>query len=411
MDRRFSYSPAVSPLHDAAAVEPLLAGLGTPLTQAGGALSRPEEAPLDRPLVHVVLTGGTERIVLERLRQRAARGGDEPVLLVAHPTHNSLPACLELLARVRHDGGTGRIVFLQGDADDGARLGEVVHLAGVASALRRARLGAVGPPSDWLVASAHDAAVVRASWGPELVAIPSEELMARLAAAPAEPERMRGLLAGARTSAVAATALAPASAVRGALAALVAEHRLSALTVRCFELVTAQRTSACLALAQLADEGVPAGCEGDVPSAIALLWLRLLTGRAAWMANPAAISPERGEILLAHCTVPLGLVRGYDLQTHFESGLGVALGGELEPGPVTLVRIGGRRLERLWSAEGELVAAPRAAALCRTQATVRTARAPLEELLRAPLGNHVVLIPGHCAERLLASRELILGAV
>lgn len=408
MASRFTYAPAVSPLHDAAAVERLLATLAETLADAGGAPASVEEAPLDRPLAHVVLTGGTEGLVLERLGRRAERAGREPVLLVAHPTHNSLPACLELLARVRLDGGSGRIVFLGGAADDAGHLAEAVHLASVAQALRRARLGVVGAPSDWLVASAPAAETVRASWGPEVVALPMSELTQRLAAAPSAPEPARGLVGGARASAVAGRDLAMAGAVHDALAALVREHRLSALTLRCFDLVTGPRTTGCFALAQLADDGIPAGCEGDVPSALALLWLRLLTGRAAWMANPARIAPERGELLLAHCTVPRSLVDRYDLETHFESGLGVALGGDFAPGPVTLVRIGGRRLEQLWLAEGELVAAPREAALCRTQATVRSAPAALEELLRAPLGNHVVLTAGHRGDQLRASRALIL---
>ena len=37
MDTRFTFSPVASPLHDAAAVQRLLAGLGEALTRAGGA--------------------------------------------------------------------------------------------------------------------------------------------------------------------------------------------------------------------------------------------------------------------------------------------------------------------------------------------------------------------------------------
>ncbi len=405
MDRRYRYQPLASPLHDPVAVAGLLGGIEAILTRTGGETASPEGSATHEPLVYVVLTGGTERLVLERLAQRPR----EPVVLVAHPTHNSLPACLEILARVRGDGGTGRIVLLGGGTDDAGRLREAVHLARVAAGLRRARIGAIGPPSDWLVASAHEAAVVRATWGPELVAVPMQELTGRLAGLAPDPVLTQGLVRQARTSAVAEAEIQRASTLRGALAALVAEHRLDAVTVRCFDLVTGLRTSGCLALSQLSDDGVPAGCEGDVPSALALLWLHRLLGGAAWMANPARLAPERGEIVLAHCTVPRSLVRSYDVQTHFESGLGVALGGELPPGPVTLVRLGGPRLEKIWLSEGELVDSPHEAALCRTQAIVRTDPAALAELLRAPLGNHVVLVPGHHAERLRCSRELILG--
>ncbi|MGC4123222.1 MAG: hypothetical protein QM765_53385 [Myxococcales bacterium] len=409
LDRRFSFSPAASSLHDAASVDRILSGLADALAKAGGVRAVPEDAPLDQPLLHVILTGGTERLVLERLRTRASKSHREPVILVAHPAHNSLAASLEILARVRADGGSGRIVLVEGDpAGDVERLRETAHLSHVGISLRRARLGAVGEPSEWLVASSHNAATVKKSWGPEVVSIALRDFHERVAAAQADAALSKDLLSGAGKSEVPEAEVLKASGVYRVLEALVAEHRLWALTVRCFDLVTQQRTTGCLALSKLADDGIPAGCEGDVPAAVALLWMHLLTGDAAWMANPASISPQRGEMVLAHCTVPRTMVRAYDVRTHFESDLGVAVAGELGPGPVTLVRIGGEQLEQIWLAEGELVKAPRQERLCRTQALVKVDPAALEQVLERPLGNHLVMIPGRKAKLLQASRELIL---
>jgi L-fucose isomerase-like protein len=203
--------------------------------------------------------------------------------------------------------------------------------------------------------------------------------------------------------------IARATSVYAALEGLVTEHRLWALTVRCFDLVTTLRTTGCFALSRLSDDGVPAGCEGDVPSAVALLWLFLLTGDVSWMANPARVSIERGEIVLAHCTVPRKLVGEYDVRTHFESGLGVALAGDFAQGPVTLVRLGGARLEELWCCEGQLSVPERDESLCRTQVCVETDCGAVYKMLERPLGNHVVVLPGHREDLLLSSRELVLG--
>ena len=106
------------------------------------------------------------------------------------------------------------------------------------------------------------------------------------------------------------------------------DHNLDALTLRCFDLVLQDRATGCLALAQLNDDGVTAGCEGDIPSVLGLLWARLLTGRPGWMANPARVDAGRGRLVLAHCTVPISLVTGYTLRSHFESGLGAAVQGD-----------------------------------------------------------------------------------
>ena len=42
-------------------------------------------------------------------------------------------------------------------------------------------------------------------------------------------------------------------------------HRLHAATLRCFSLIETLRTSGCLALSRLNDEGLICGCEGDMP--------------------------------------------------------------------------------------------------------------------------------------------------
>jgi len=101
------------------------------------------------------------------------------------------------------------------------------------------------------------------------------------------------------------------------------------LTLRCFDLIGDDGVTGCVALSLLADQGLPAGCEGDVPSIVGLLWLRLLTGEAAWMANPAWIDPDAGELLARALHGAAHAGRVIHLDTHFESGSGVAIGGRL----------------------------------------------------------------------------------
>ena len=92
---------------------------------------------------------------------------------------------------------------------------------------------------------------------------------------------------------------------------------------------------------------------------------------------------------------------GYRLRSHFESGLGVGIEGVLPPGPATVLRIGGKAMDRVWLAEGEITGSGSADDLCRTQARVRlTDGGRVADLLRAPLGNHLVLVPGHHLDRL-----------
>jgi L-fucose isomerase-like protein len=152
-------------------------------------------------------------------------------------------------------------------------------------------------------------------------------------------------------------------------------------------------------LAELNDAGVVAGCEGDLVSTVGMLWLSRLLDTPVWMANPAQIDQAAGTLRLAHCTVPRSMVNSYGLRSHFESGLAVGIQGKIPPGGVTLVRIGGVQLDRLWSVNGEATSAPPEEDLCRTQLEVRAPSEALAELLHAPLGNHILVVPGRHQER------------
>ena len=413
MTVRFGFTTVLPPYAGAEQQEAVVARYAEILVSLGG--SRREMADYDdpAPLVFLIATGGTERALLGLHARRQASFPGEPVLLVTHPGNNSLPAALEVLARLQQDGARGRIVHLR-DADDErgiSGLREALHDVQVRGALRTARVGLVGAPSDWLVASSPPSAVVREVWGPEVVAIGMDEFKSAIAAADATGAKARA--AAFESEAVGraeplAEDLSAASRVNEGLRAVVARHALTAVTVRCFDLVVEDATSGCFALSDLTDSGVIAGCEGDLVSTVTMLWANLLLGAIPWMANPADIDESDNILTLAHCTVPRSLVETYRLRSHFESGLGVGIQGMLPLGPVTLLRLGGSMLDQLWLAEGEVVSCGDAENLCRTQVHIALSRGDVRDLLAAPLGNHIVMVRGHHADRLASWRETML---
>jgi L-fucose isomerase-like protein len=409
MSGRFEYLVVSSALHDAVAVDQLTAPVRAVLDSVGGrpvGTTEPAGPERDgpRPLLYVVATGGTERAIIDAVAERRVSHGDEPVVLVAHRAHNSLPAALESLAAVHQTGGRGRIVFVTGDeTTDRRELDEAVVDLETMARLRATRLGLIGGPSSWLVASSPEPAVVRRRWGPEVVVVEPSRMI-ELTRTPVVPT---GVLAERFTrvadptrSTIDRDAVSDAMAVHAALGDVLEEHRLDAVTVRCFDLLTDPGTSGCLALASLNDDGIVAGCEGDLPSALAMLLVRYLLGQPSWMANPASVDLDTDTVVLAHCTVAPSMIEGFALDTHFESGQGVGISGHFAPQPVTLVRVGGRDLDESWIVEGEIVATGDDADLCRTQVTVALAPGSVRALLEHPLGNHLVLASGHHGARL-----------
>ena len=309
------------------------------LEQLGGERWSDEMLANPAPVFYLIATGGTEGKLLELRAKRNKTAPDEPVFLVAHPANNSLPASLEVLARLQQDGEEGRIFYLKGPDDEGGlrQIEAAMHDLKVSRVLKQARIGLVGEPSDWLVASSPDPATVQEQWGPEVVSIAMDELSQAIQAV--SPEVIAPIL----TPLVAdATEVREPSQVEMedivrvyvALKRLVERHRLDAITVRCFDLVLQWKTTGCFGLAQLTDEGIIAGCEGDLVSAVGLLWAYKLLGQIPWMANPAQLDEARNTLWLAHCTVPRRIVRDYRLRSHFESGLGLAL---IKNGPDTAI--------------------------------------------------------------------------
>lgn len=407
---RFALFVAVSKIHDTSVLWDLVESYLSPLRALGGETWDPGTERATVPLVVFVVTGGTELQILQTARFDAR----EPVLLVAHPGHNSLPAALEVLARVRQQGMRGEIHYLRGPADEGGfqRLAEAIHDRAVRRALQESRVGLVGEPSDWLVASTPTIEAVKAVWGPTVISIPFESILSE----PDEEIVARGeaiardFRAGAQALVEPAeTALLAAGRVHAILRNVAEAERLDAVAVRCFDLVVRKRTTGCLALAQLNDEGVVAGCEGDLVATVAMLWLHRMIGKTAWMANPSRIDLERGILSLAHCTVARSVIGAYRLRSHFESGLGVGIQGTMPPGPVTLVRIGGARMEQLRAIDGGLLRNTDHPDLCRTQVEIDVGRDVLQDLLAQPLGNHMVVVSGHHAATLKRWHEVMIG--
>jgi len=424
----FNYEIVASPLLGQEALEELSGEYERAFAELGGRALSESVHSGGCPPIFFLATGGTERLVVESVYTRARAPDAErserpfPVILVAHPGNNSLPAALEVLARLQQDGMRGRVVFLESARDErGLELlrrslasGEsyVATSSGKDSVAPRSarrplagrRIGLVGQPSEWLVASSPEPSLVRDVWGAETVEIVMAELERRVRTCDASSATLFARAHRSWASRVDEpedSDLVASGMIHAALRSLVDEYQLDAVALRCFDLVMRARATGCLALSRLADQGVVAACEGDLPSAIAMLWVRELLGEPSWMANAASVDVSRNTLVLAHCTIPISMVSVFALRSHFESGVGAAVEGEITDGPATVLRIGGARLDRIWLAEADIVSRGRDSDKCRTQVELALrGGARVSELLERPLGNHLVLTRGHVARDL-----------
>ena len=145
------------------------------------------------------------------------------------------------------------------------------------------------------------------------------------------------------------------------------EEKLSAVTLSCFKIIEQIGTTGCLALAMLNDEGILAGCEGDLQSIFTLLAAKALTGKAGFMSNPSMINARTNEIILAHCTVGLKQTEKYVIRNHFETETGIGIQGILPTGDVTILKCGGECLDEYYLSTGTLTENTNYINMCRTQ--------------------------------------------
>lgn len=335
-----------------------------------------------------VRTGGAEGIFRSLLPEMLSRGISRYYLLTSGKS-NSLAASLEILSYLGQQGLKGEV--LHGSPEYlRSRINALETVAIARQKLQGARIGVIGEPSDWLISSHADPVALMDRIGAKLESVPMEELVQEIGrskadAAPSEvpmADNVRASYPG-------------ATQIYHALEVLVKNHKLNALTLRCFDLLSSVGNTGCLALASFNADGFPASCEGDVPALLSMMISQALTGFTGFQANPSRIDVETGEILFAHCTVPFNMVRNWQYDTHFESGIGVGIHGEIPEGPVTIFKVSGK-LDRFFAAEGELLYNQYEENLCRTQVVLKVKPEEARYFLTKPIGNHHIIVPGHC---------------
>ena len=340
-----------------------------------------------------VRTGGTEGI-FRRLLPQLQRQSKAPVYLLTSGKSNSLAASCEILSFLRQQGIAGEI--LHGSADYlRHRIELLAHIGEAMRQLDGLRLGVIGKPSDWLISSTADYEAVKKLLKIDIIDIPMQELLDMIKETPLEEVQTSDIKH--QTSKV-KEALPVAEQIYRALKKLVEKHDLQGLTIRCFDLLTAVHNTGCIALARLNSEGIVAGCEGDIPTLLSMVLANAVTGVSGFQANPAHINPETGEMLFAHCTIPFNMVERYELDTHFESGIGVGIRGYMKNGAVSIFKVSGN-LKRHFVAEGRLLRSEGKPNLCRTQQIIQLNRPEQARyFLTEPIGNHHVIIPGEVGE-------------
>lgn len=284
------------------------------------------------------------------------------------------------------------------DAETSLFLNNFITVKQALKNLKGKRLGLIGKISDWLIASAIPADLLQEKLGIQLTVIPWAELAHFSEFTPSETF----LETYAASTDINLTDTAKVSEL---LMNTIQQRNLDAITVECFPLVRKDSVTACLPLAKFNNEGFPAGCEGDITAIAGMMLCRELTGIIPWIANINKVSDEG--CLFSHCTIAPGLVSGFTVKTHFETGVGTAIEGDFTADLVTIFRFD-NKLSKAFIATANVSGRPKSATACRTQIEVKLMPNEVKLLRKSPLGNHHLIFPGDC-KSLLNTACTVLG--
>jgi len=341
-----------------------------------------------------IATGGVEKLVAQEFELLP-----RPTVLLADGMQNSLAAALEISSWLRSKGFKSEI--LHGETPSIVqRLNILYNNFKAQRTLTGTRIGVIGISSSWLIASNVDYLLSKRRWKVEYVDIPLERIYEKFDLI--TEEEVGQACADFAAKALACREATPADLIKAmrlyrAVKIVCEEEKLDALTLSCFKLIERTGTTGCLALSLLNDEGIVAGCEGDLQSIFTLLAIKALTGKVGFMANPSMVNTRNNEIVLAHCTIGTSLTEQYIIRNHFETESGIGIQGIMPTGDVTIVKCGGECLDEYYLSSGRLTENTNYINLCRTQIRIKM-NANADYFLRNPLGNHHIVVQGNHEE-------------
>jgi len=354
-------------------------------------------------LVYVIMSGGTERMILESAKNVAL-----PIFLLANSSDNSFAAACEVLPKLKSIGKRAKLVFGEKIETAIREIKQINETPKVIQKLRRTRLGLIGEPSPWLVSICTDFQLIKDKIGPRIVQVDVSELVKEVKKIPGSEARKISEVFLPNVSKMVEptkTDVIQAAKIYLGLKKLVKKHNLDALSIRCFDLIPVLNNTGCFAVSKMIDEGIIAGCEGDIDTTLTMLISYYLTNKPVWLANICSIDRAKNTLTFAHCTIATKLLEDGSkvaLRSHFESGKGVSIQGALKPRQkVTIARLGGPKIDKMVIATGTIYRSNMGHKhMCRTQVEVKL-DGKVEAFINNLLGNHVTIVKGDISSKLL----------
>lgn len=337
-------------------------------------------------------TGGIEEYIAQFLFKTKLR---PPIILLSYDRNNSLPAAMETRAYLHQNHITCRIIHASLPQLI-KRIQEWCEFAEIETKIRNSRIGIVGKPTSWLIASSVNPSAVQQRWGVTIEEYPLTKIANNLKDKLSEKYKVAldQFIGRAACSDISEEEIRKGGVVTQALLEFVRNKNLDAVTLECFTLLEKTNITGCQALSHLnALAGLTAGCEEDFPTTFTMMLAKLISQRPVFMANVVDVDIDANSVVFAHCTVPTTILEDYEITTHFESGKSMAIRGKFKSQEITVLKVFGEDLSDFWISRGVITENLANEQGCRTQIRVKLTES-VKYFLEESLANHHVVILG-----------------
>ncbi len=345
-----------------------------------------------------ILTGGTESLAQSIIDNSSMKS-----LIVAFDNENSLPASIELRTYYKDNPKVEMFHFRYDNLDQcRENYNSIIEVYKKAQQITKMNFGLIGGISDWLIGPK------RCNFPPtfniNLINIELKEVLdiyhqSSIDDINSTLDKWSNTF---NTSNIDKLELEKSAKLYYALYIITKKYKLSALTIKCFDLLK-HKVTACLALAELNRNGLIAGCEGDTQALYTLVLAKAITNQIGWMANVSDIDEEENLLTLAHCTVPIDFLsyqKRISLDTHMESNLNLAINGHLNNENVTILRIGENHQTYSIMEASVIDSSMDNKDICRTQAIMKINED--DSWVDNLIGNHQIVLKGLHKDKITA---------
>ncbi len=253
--------------------------------------------------------------------------------------------------------------FIFGEFDDEITIKNLYSFSracAVKNKLRKSKVGYFGAHPDFMTSLMVDEYAVRNILGPMLINFGNEDIIINRESIeePQCKKEWENIIACAGCVKASKENADINSKTLLYLKRVVEEYNLDAISINCLPHLKGQ---VCIPIARLNDMGIPAACEGDLNSTVAMYILYLLSGKAVSNNDQFKVYLEDNSIVFSHCGAgPFSLASNKEeinIHSDFETGKGLGVYFPINtPGEVTICNLIGRRDSyRMFVTRGEVI--------------------------------------------------------